>query len=80
VLRKKKKVIFFFVTCEGWEFVSGGWSPHMDYPGDSVITRVSTLVDYFGAKNAFWFRYVLTENDLSIEQIVRYSLFSHVVG
>ena len=37
------------------------WSPHMDYPGDSVMARASTLVGLSLAKNCIWFRWFLAE-------------------
>ena len=59
---KKKKKIFFSLRWRGWRWIfSGGWSPHMDYPDDSVIALASTLVGLFHAKNGIWFRLFLAE-------------------
>jgi hypothetical protein len=41
-------------------FFSGGWSPHMDYPGDSVMVHAFTLVELFRAANGERFRRYLT--------------------
>ncbi len=40
---------------------SGGWSPQMDYPGDSVMARASALVGLYWAENGMWFRLFLTD-------------------
>ncbi len=53
----EKKNLFFFLDGREWRwFFSGGWSPHMGYPGDSVMALASTLVGLcVGQKTAYVF-------------------------
>ena len=61
--RAEKKKLFFFSSTgvNDGDFFSGGWSPHMDYPGDSVMARASSLVELCWAKNGLCFRRFLTD-------------------
>ena len=81
--RKKKKKNPFFSSL-AWMTVDffWYWSPHMDYPGDSVIALASTLVGLFHAKNGIWFRLFLAEIIFVTTriQVVLFRCFSHVVG
>ena len=68
------------------ELFSGGWSPQMDYPSDSVMALSSTLVELFHEKNGICFRCFLNVIYLSkwsvpsLANICAFSLFLRGVG